>query len=320
MPRSIATSSRASGGRTDRLVEALVIGRDHPRGGRDHGRRASVVRREHDAASIRVVRREAEDATHVGQPPGVDRLVVVADHEQVVLRRREKTDEPQLGGIDVLELVDADVAGSATASAGGGAHRSRAARTRARRGRRSRPLRGCAGGRRTPPGSGARRAAARDPRPSTPTATCPACVGSSDSCRASSARVSPAPGGSKQRQAIGDDVAALAGVEEHLPREGVKRADLDRGRVGHRAPRAAARRGQRGPWRRRLLNVTTQIRSGATPRESSTASRATIVVVLPLPAGAMIWAGPSGSVAAARCSGSSAARIGSIADATGTGA
>jgi len=43
----------------------------------------------------------------------------------------------------------------------------------------------------------------------------------------------------------------------------------------------------------------------------------TFMVVFPLPAGAMICAGPSGSVAAARCSGSSAARIGSTLGATG---
>ncbi len=67
------------------------------------------------------------------------------------------------------------------------------------------------------------------------------------------------------------------------------------------------------------LKVTTQIRAGATPRARSTARRATIVVVLPLPAGAMIWAGPSGSVAAARCSGSSASRIGPRSSRVGVG-
>jgi hypothetical protein len=53
------------------------------------------------------------------------------------------------------------------------------------------------------------------------------------------------------------------------------------------------------------LKVTTPIRSAATPRPRSTPRRAINVVVLPLPAGAMIWAGPSGSMAAARCSASS---------------
>ena len=47
---------------------------------------------------------------NLGPPPGVDRLVVIADDVQVVLRCREETNQPKLGGIHVLELVDADVA------------------------------------------------------------------------------------------------------------------------------------------------------------------------------------------------------------------
>ena len=61
------------------------------------------------------------------------------------------------------------------------------------------------------------------------------------------------------------------------------------------------------------LKVATAMRSGGTPRASSTPSRAISVVVLPLPAGAMIRAGPSGSVAAARCS---ASRLATSASAT----
>lgn len=71
-----------------------------------------------------------------------------------------------------------------------------------------------------------------------------------------------------------------------------------------------SRTGRRGlPWAASRLNVTTQIRSAGTPRASRTAILATMVVVLPLPAGAMICAGPSGSVAAWRCSSSSAPRM-----------
>ena len=53
---------------------------------------------------------EAQDSPHVGQAPGVDGLVVVTDHEQVVLRRRQQPHQAQLGGIHILELVDANVA------------------------------------------------------------------------------------------------------------------------------------------------------------------------------------------------------------------
>ena len=41
---------------------------------------------------------------------GVDGLVVIADHEQVVLRCREEANEPELGRIHVLEFIDAEVA------------------------------------------------------------------------------------------------------------------------------------------------------------------------------------------------------------------
>ena len=94
------------------------------------------------------------------------------------------------------------------------------------------------------------------------------------------------------------------------------------------AARGRAASGSRSTWRRNARaeasrHPSREVRRGAAvegddadpieaerPASRSTARRATIVVVLPLPAGAMICAGPSGSVAAARCSGSRAARIG----------
>ena len=107
----IAARSRwCSCGGTDRLGEAFAVDGDHTRRGGDDRRRAPVVRRQHHAARRRVVGSEAQDPSDVGKPPGVDRLVVVPDHEQVVLRRGEETNEPQLRRIHVLELVDADVA------------------------------------------------------------------------------------------------------------------------------------------------------------------------------------------------------------------
>ena len=58
----------------------------------------------------------------------------------------------------------------------------------------------------------------------------------------------------------------------------------------------------------RLLNVIARIASGGVPVAISQAARATSVVVLPLPAGAMHNDGPGGAVAAARWSGASRAR------------
>ena len=60
---------------------------------------------------------ETEDAAHVGEPPAVDALVVVADEEDAVRRRRKQQGEPELRPIDVLDLVDEQLA-AAPAPAG----------------------------------------------------------------------------------------------------------------------------------------------------------------------------------------------------------
>src|SRR5262245_6390042 len=58
----------------------------------------------------------------------------------------------------------------------------------------------------------------------------------------------------------------------------------------------------------RLLNAIAVTVAGSTPPSSSQAIRATRVVVLPEPAGAMHRTGPGGAVAAARWSGASRSR------------
>src|SRR3954447_5706512 len=58
----------------------------------------------------------------------------------------------------------------------------------------------------------------------------------------------------------------------------------------------------------RLLNATTVIAAGSVPSSTRHATRATSVVVLPLPAGATMRIGPGGAVAAARWSGARRAR------------
>ena len=63
-----------------------------------------------DAPEARERRVQREDATHVGQPPAVDRLVVVTHEEDPVGRRREQERQPQLRAVDVLDLVDEQMA------------------------------------------------------------------------------------------------------------------------------------------------------------------------------------------------------------------
>ena len=54
--------------------------------------------------------REAKHAADVGEPPAVDALVVVADEEDAVRGRREQQGEPELCPVDVLDLVDEQLA------------------------------------------------------------------------------------------------------------------------------------------------------------------------------------------------------------------
>jgi hypothetical protein len=72
----------------------------------------------HDATGTSIVHRqvhatnpgerllEGEDPAHVREAPAVDRLVVVADEEDMVGRRGQEQGEAQLRAVDILDLVD----------------------------------------------------------------------------------------------------------------------------------------------------------------------------------------------------------------------
>src|SRR5437899_494465 len=88
--RARATASRSG---DDPLAEALAVAFDEPHGPLDDRPGTSVVRHEVDAPEVRQGRPEVEHPTDVGEPPAVDRLVVVADEEDSVLGRREQEGE-----------------------------------------------------------------------------------------------------------------------------------------------------------------------------------------------------------------------------------
>ena len=70
----------------------------------------AVVLLEADDLGVGVVALELEDVADVGAAPGVDRLVVVADHGEVAVLAGEQVGEAVLGVVRVLVLVDQDVA------------------------------------------------------------------------------------------------------------------------------------------------------------------------------------------------------------------
>ena len=103
---------------------------DQPDGPFDDRPRASVVDLEVHPTEAGQSVVEGQDPPDVGQPPAVDRLVVVADEEDPVGRRRQQERQPELRPIDVLDLVDEQLA--APVGASGRAAPGRASRTRDR--------------------------------------------------------------------------------------------------------------------------------------------------------------------------------------------
>ena len=70
-----------------------------------HLRRAAIVGRQVDPSQPGQPCCEVEDPSDVGQPPGVDRLVVVADEEDVARLPGQQQRQLQLGPVEVLRLV-----------------------------------------------------------------------------------------------------------------------------------------------------------------------------------------------------------------------
>ena len=93
-----------------RLVLALDVVGDHPsRQRQDALGRAIVLLQPHDLGAGKVLL-EIEDVADVGAAPLVDRLIAVADHAHVAMLGGQQLDDPVLGAVGVLVLVDQDVA------------------------------------------------------------------------------------------------------------------------------------------------------------------------------------------------------------------
>ncbi len=96
--------------RPELLVLARRVPADDRVGGVEDELGRAVVLLELDDGRTRLVPLEVEDVAQVRPAPAVDRLVVVADHAQVVVLRRERPDPQVLRLVRVLVLVDVEVA------------------------------------------------------------------------------------------------------------------------------------------------------------------------------------------------------------------
>src|SRR5262249_852124 len=92
--------------RPQRLALATLVVRVDVIGGvEDRGGRAVVLLEPYGLGAAEAAI-ELQDVLDAGAAPAVDRLVVVADDEQVAVRARQVLDERHLDGVRVLEFVD----------------------------------------------------------------------------------------------------------------------------------------------------------------------------------------------------------------------
>ena len=69
----------------------------------------AVVELEMDHFGVGIVVLEVEDVADVGLPPAVDRLIGIADDEEIAVLAGQRGDEHVLDAVGVLVLVDQDV-------------------------------------------------------------------------------------------------------------------------------------------------------------------------------------------------------------------
>jgi hypothetical protein len=96
-----------------RLAQPPLVVGDQVRGGREDVGGRAVIALQLDDLGARKILLEAQDVVHLGAAPAIDRLVVIADHAEVGLRRRlalRQQAQPQiLRCVAVLVLVDQQV-------------------------------------------------------------------------------------------------------------------------------------------------------------------------------------------------------------------
>ena len=110
------------------LALALAVVGDHGVGRVEDLLRGAVVLLQADDLRVGVVALELEDVADVGAAPGVDALVVVADHGEVAVLAGEQVGQAVLGVVGVLVLVHQHEAEGAAGSARAGRDSPRAAR------------------------------------------------------------------------------------------------------------------------------------------------------------------------------------------------
>src|SRR5262249_31304395 len=88
------------------LAEPAGVVGDDTVGGLENGLGRAVVLLELDDEGVLEVDRELEDVADLGPAEAVDRLILVADHGEIAVLAAEQLEQPVLGVVRVLVLVD----------------------------------------------------------------------------------------------------------------------------------------------------------------------------------------------------------------------
>jgi hypothetical protein len=92
------------------LAQAALVDRDQAAGGGQDVAGGAIVALQPDDLGARKVALEAQDVVDLGPAPAIDRLVVVADHADVLPLLGQQPQPQVLRDVGVLVLVDQDVA------------------------------------------------------------------------------------------------------------------------------------------------------------------------------------------------------------------
>ena len=95
--------------RAEAAVDAGHVFADDTVGGLDDACRRAVIQLQVNLAGVGVILLEIEDVADVGLTPAIDRLIGVADDEEVAVPFGERGDEHVLHPVGVLVLVDHNV-------------------------------------------------------------------------------------------------------------------------------------------------------------------------------------------------------------------
>ncbi len=102
---------RFTGGvfRPELFIATGRIAADQLTGGAQYGLGAAVILLQPDDFGVGIIVIEVENIADLGPSPAVDRLIIIADHAEVIFRADQQLHKPILNPVGILKLIDQQV-------------------------------------------------------------------------------------------------------------------------------------------------------------------------------------------------------------------